>query len=294
MKETKNRCLGALIGLAIGNALGAPFEYIDMEKLPEINDFHSGGIYNLNAGEWTDDVSMALCLAESLIEDGFDFDSQMKKYLKWIDEGLYSCKKTAFGIDNQTMDALIQYEKDASLPKIIDKDSHKPLARLAPIPMYFKNSFNDAVFYSGQSAYTTHNNIYSIHSCKFIGGFIQQAINGATKRVLLEEVHRHMDLIYDVKLKIVDVTYKDINDLINDGKAINSLEIALWTIYNTNSFKDAVLTAVRFGGDTDTLGAIVGQMAGALYGLENIPKVWLLKLAKKDMILELAEKLCNK
>ncbi|WGS65562.1 ADP-ribosylglycohydrolase family protein [Marinitoga aeolica] len=288
MDKIKDRFIGAMFGLIIGNTLGAPYKNIEFD---EIKDFAKGGIYNLNTGEWTDSASMALCLAESLIENGFDLNSQIKYYLRWIDEGYLSSKNKAFGIDNQTMEALIYFEKNNKFVDITDKDSNKPLARLAPVPLYFKNSFTDAVYYSGQSAYTTHNNIYTIHSCKLIGGVIQQAIHGENKKFLIEEVHKHMDLIYDVKLKIVDIPYKTKNEIKSSSSALDSLEIALWSLYNTDNFKDAVLTAVNFGGDTDTIGAIIGQIAGAYYGFDNIPKLWTLKIVKRDKIMEIIEKL---
>lgn len=288
MNKLKDRFIGTMFGLIVGNALGAPYKNIEFD---EIKDFAKGGIYNLNTGEWTDSASMSLCLAESLIENGFDLNNQMKYYLKWIDEGYLSSKNKAFGIDNQTMEALIYFEKNNKFVDITDKDSNKPLARLAPVPLYFKNSFTDAVYYSGQSAYTTHNNIYTIHACKYLGGLIQQAIKGTNKKILLSEVHKHMDLIYDVKLKIVDIPYKVKNEIKSSSSALDSLEIALWSFYNTENFKDAVLTAVNFGGDTDTIGSIIGQIAGAYYGFDSIPKLWTLKIVKKDKIMEIIEKL---
>ncbi|KLO22924.1 MULTISPECIES: ADP-ribosylglycohydrolase family protein [unclassified Marinitoga] len=291
MNNLKDRFAGALFGLIVGNALGAPYKNIDVEH---IKDFSSGGVYNLNAGEWTDSASMALCLAESLIEDGFDLKSQMRKYIKWIDEGYLSSKNKAFGIDNQTMEALVYYENNNSFVEITEKDSNKPLARLAPVPMYFKNSFKDAIYYSGQSAYTTHNNIFTIHSCKLFGGILHQAINGKDKQFLMDEVHKHMDLIYDVKLRIVDIKYKSESQIISSSTSLDSLEIALWSFYNTDNFKDAVLTAINFKGDTDTIGAIIGQLAGAYYGFNEIPKLWVLKIAKKDLIIDTIKRLYNK
>ncbi|SHE37185.1 ADP-ribosyl-[dinitrogen reductase] hydrolase [Marinitoga hydrogenitolerans DSM 16785] len=290
MDKTKDRFIGALFGLIVGNALGAPYKNLNVEK---ITDFSKGGIYGLNIGEWTDSASMALCLAESLIEDGFDLDSQIKKYLKWIDDGYLSSKDKAFGIDNQTMDALIYYEKYTKFADITNIDSNKSLARLAPIPMFFKNSFKDAIYYSGQSSYTTHNNIYSIHSCKLLGGIIQQAINGENKKFLMNEIHKKMDLVYDVRLRVVDIKYKSKEQIRSSSASLDSLEIALWAFYNTNNFKDAVLTAINFKGDTDTIGAIIGQLAGSYYGYSNLPKLWILKIAKKDLIMEIIENLYN-
>ncbi|GAB6189080.1 ADP-ribosylglycohydrolase family protein [Marinitoga arctica] len=290
MNKIKDKFFGTLFGLIVGNALGAPYKNINFNK---ITDFAKGGIYNLNVGEWTDSASMALCLAESLIKDGFDLESQIKHYLKWIDTGIFSSKNKAFGIDNQTMEALVYYETNNKFPEITQKDSNKPLARLAPVPMFFKNSFKDAIYYSGQSSYTTHNNIYSIHSCKLLGGIIQQAIVGENKKFLIDEVHKHMNLVYEVKLKVVDFKYKSKDEIKISSSALDSLEIALWSFYNTDDFKSAVLTAINFGGDTDTIGAIIGQLAGAYYGFSNIPKLWTLKIAKKDLIMEIIEKLYN-
>lgn len=288
MEKLKDRFIGALYGLIVGNALGAPYMNIEFD---EIKDFSSGGIFNLKLGEWTDVSSMALCLAESLIEDGFDLNSQMKKYIKWVEEGYMSSKEKSFGIDNQTLESIIYYEKNNKFVNITKNDSCKPLARLASVPMYFKSSFKDAVYYSGQSAYTTHNNMYTIHACKYLGGLIQQSINGTNKKILLSEVHKHMDLIYDVKLRIVDIPYKTKNELNVSDSVLDILEIVLWSFYNTDNFKDAVLTAVNFGGSTDVIGAIIGQIAGAYYGFDSIPKLWTLKIVKRDKIMQIIEKL---
>ena len=101
---------GSLLGLAIGDALGAPFEFTKPGAFQPIDDFHSGGMFKLNAGEWTDDTSMALCLAESLIRcEGFDAKDQMETYWKWLSEGYLSVRDKAVGVGKTTMRALFTY-----------------------------------------------------------------------------------------------------------------------------------------------------------------------------------------
>ncbi len=289
----KDRFAGALIGLAVGDALGTTLEFKARGSFEPIKDMVGGGPFALKPGQWTDDTSMALCLAESLIEDGFDLESQLNKYLKWLNDGYMSSISHCFDIGNNTELSLRDYEETGEFPEEYEYAAgNGSLMRLTPVPMYFKDDFAKAAFYSARSSLTTHNNKLAIDSCRCFGGMLQQAIEGKSKDGILSGRVRELALVDEV-FNIIDGSYvdKNINEISSSGFVIDSLEASLWAFYHTESFSEAVLKAVNLGDDADTVGAITGQIAGAYYGLENIPEKWIEKLAKKDLIFELIDKL---
>jgi ADP-ribosyl-[dinitrogen reductase] hydrolase len=116
--DIRNKIRGSLIGLAVGDALGVPLEFTSPGQFEPIEDMIGGGSFNLNPGEWTDDTSMALCLAESLIEKkGFDPVDQLERYVRWYREGHLSVNGRCFDIGNTTRDALELFE-----------ETHQPIA----------------------------------------------------------------------------------------------------------------------------------------------------------------------
>ncbi|MDZ7671941.1 MAG: ADP-ribosylglycohydrolase family protein [Halanaerobiales bacterium] len=145
---------GALMGLIVGDALGAPFEGMKSKNIKFDNKMESGGPHNIRAGQWTDDSSMALCLAESLIKDGFDLESQMNRYVKWFENGYLSSKKKSFGIGSNTSLAITDFIQKNELPPQREKAAgNGSIMRLAPIPMYYINNYDKTVYYSAKELY---------------------------------------------------------------------------------------------------------------------------------------------
>ncbi|MGM0446191.1 MAG: ADP-ribosylglycohydrolase family protein [Bacillota bacterium] len=280
---------GALMGLIVGDALGAPFEGMKKNNIEFDNKMESGGVNNIRAGQWTDDSSMALCLAESLIKDGFDLESQMDRYVKWFENGYLSSKKKSFGIGSNTSLAITDFiEKNELPPQRENAAGNGSIMRLAPIPMYYINNYDKTVYYSAKSSITTHNNIMAIDSCKFLGALIYYAINGKDKEFLINEVYKNIDLDERVLDRVKgDFKNKEYNDINSDAFVLNTLEASLWCFYKSDDYASAVNFAINLGGDTDTTAAVTGQMAGAYYGSSSIPKDWINKLAKKELILSL-------
>ncbi|MFP4017378.1 MAG: ADP-ribosylglycohydrolase family protein, partial [Halanaerobiales bacterium] len=193
--ELKDRFAGALIGLAVGDALGTTLEFSTRGSFEPINDMVGGGPFDLEAGQWTDDTSMALCLAESLVEDGFDPDSQMGKYIKWYMYGYLGSTGECFDIGNNTAKSLNHYRGTGEFPEEYEYAAgNGSLMRLAPVPMFFSNDYAKAVFYSGKSSLTTHNNRLAIDACRCFGGMIQQAITGRSKDAILNVDTVDLDL----------------------------------------------------------------------------------------------------
>ena len=296
-KERKNKALGSFFGLITGDALGAAVEFKKRGSFKKVKDMRSGGPHGLEAGCWTDDSSMALCLAESLIDKAYDSDDQLQRYLKWYKEGYLSSTGKCFDIGANTARSLEYYEKNKELPPEKDRAAgNGSLMRLAPVPIYFRDDFKKAIKYSGESSLTTHNNQMAVDSCRYTGGLLQQFINSriemqAFKNKVIKDTASDLNLDKRVIKAVKGAFKKERTDIKSDGFVIHTLEASLWSFLNTDSFANAVLKAVNLGDDTDTVGAVTGQLAGAYYGYSSIPEKWLNKLAKSEQLEEIAENL---
>ena len=302
----KSKYHGSLLGLAIGDALGAPLEFTKPGTFPPIKDFHGGGMFKLNAGEWTDDTSMALCLAESLTScNGFDAKDQMETYWKWLAEGHLSVRDKAVGVGKTTMRALFEYKKSGNPYSSVTNPKSAGngcIMRLAPVPLFYADDPLKAIQMSGESSRTTHALQVTIDACKYFGGLIWGALNGIDKKELLSAYYSPVNGYWDEDEMVSDLSdvasgsFKKKNppEIIGAGYVIQSLEAALWAFHNSDSFEEGVLKAVNLGDDADTTGAIYGQLAGAYYGLDGIPDRFKGKIVMKEVILSYAEGLYDK
>lgn len=286
-----NKYKGCLVGLAVGDAIGTTVEFMDRGTFPLVTTMTGGGPFNLNPGQWTDDTSMALCLSNSLIEKGFDAHDQIQKYINWRDYGYMSVTGHCFDIGSNISNALSKYEMDSTSPYCgsIDKyaSGNGGIMRIAPIPMYFKN-YDSAIKYAVLSSEVTHGSNVCNECAVIITRLLHAILNSnitkaECKRLVLSNVIP--------RFRTIDFINKSINDINGSGYVVESLEAALWCFFNTDGFEDAVLTAVNLGNDADTTAAIVGQIAGAFYGYDTIPKDWLNKLYWHDIIVDTAAKL---
>ena len=297
---------GSLLGLAIGDALGAPLEFTKPGTFQPINDFHGGGMFKLNAGEWTDDTSMALCLAESLTRcNGFDAKDQMETYWKWLAEGHLSVRDKAVGVGKTTMRAIFEYKKSGDPYSSVTNPmsaGNGCIMRLAPVPLFYSDDPLKAIEMSGESSRTTHALQVTIDACKYFGGLIWGALNGIDKKELLSAYYSPVNGYWDEHEMVSDLSevasgsfkVKNPPEIKGGGYVVQSLEAALWAFYNSDSYEVGVLKAVNLGNDADTTGAICGQLAGAYYGLDEIPDRFKDKIVMKELILSYAERLYDK
>jgi ADP-ribosyl-[dinitrogen reductase] hydrolase len=292
----RDRVAGAMFGLAIGDAMGMPVEFRPRGKFEPVTEFRAGGPFKLQAGQWTDDTAMSLCLASSLIEcNGFDAAHQMKQYSRWIDEGYLSCTGKAVGIGQTILKAMIRYHKTKD-PIQGDTNPRRSgngcIMRLAPVPIYYGYDAALAIHHSIQSATTTHGSEMCLQTTGFFGGMIWGALNGVSKNELLSNnyspvkdyYHQHLPCDELRSLTRGDYKAKKEDEVESTGFVIDALEAALWAFYHTSTYAEGLLKAVNLGGDADTVGAIYGQLAGAYYGLEAIPSEWIRGLASNGRI----------
>ncbi|MDG9666541.1 ADP-ribosylglycohydrolase family protein [Hahella sp. CR1] len=286
---------GCLLGLAVGDAVGTTLEFRPRGSFEPIDDMVGGGPFGLQPGQWTDDTSMALCLAESLLtKQGFNAADQMTRYCNWWQWGYFSSTGNCFDIGNTVRGALQRF-LDSGEPYSGSLDAHSAgngsIMRLAPVAMYYSPRIEQVVQYCGESSRTTHGADECIDACRLMGVILHQLLTGDAKEDVLEDP---MYVPYTDKvaqISVGDYLNKSESEVRGTGYVIDALEAALWCFAHTDNFQDAVLKAANLGDDADTTAAIVGQFAGAYYGVNGIRQDWLDKLHMRDDIAAMAEQL---
>jgi ADP-ribosyl-[dinitrogen reductase] hydrolase len=239
-----------------------------------------GGPFHLASGEWTDDTSMALCLATSLVETGrFDAMDQMFRYWQWVEGGYLSSTSRCFDIGNTVAAALRRYRKTgdpfagATDPRSAGNGC---IMRLAPVPMFYYPDEETAVRYAVESSRTTHGAPECVDACRLLAAILVRALAGCTKGEVLFEGGSYFTGSASIGA-IARGVYrkKTVSQIRGSGYVVESLEAALWCFLGTDNFEAAILQAANLGDDADTTAAVCGQVAGAYYGASNIPGRWL-------------------
>jgi ADP-ribosylglycohydrolase len=303
MTTVQMRYQGCLMGLAVGDALGTTVEFEAPGTFALLTDIVGGGPFDLDKGQWTDDTSMALCLAESLVTCGtFNARDQIVRYTRWWKEGYLSSNGECFDIGNTVSQALRRYASTGD-PFAGATDSYSAgngsLMRLAPVPLFYASDPEVAISMSAESSRTTHGAVTCLDACRYFGGLIVGAVQGDSKEKLLGKRYAPVDGIWDrvpLCAEIDEIACgsfkrKEPPEIVGSGYVVQSLEAALWAFYKSSTFEEGCLLAVNIGNDADTTGAIYGQLAGAYYGVEGIRSDWRECLAYIDLISRLAESL---
>lgn len=290
----RDRARGALLGLAVGDALGTTLEFRPKDSDPPLTTIVGGGPFRLRAGEWTDDTSMALALATSLAEKGrLDERDLMERFCAWAETGAYSHNGRCFDIGVTVRGALSRFRRTGNpVAGSTDPQSagNGSLMRLAPVAIL--HAFDDAARIDAarrQSA-VTHGAEEAVEACAAYADLVAEAIQGWSKDHVLtprngwapDKVARAM------RMETLGWEREQVR---GSGYVIHSLEAALWAVGKARDYREAVLLAANLGEDADTTAAIAGQLAGALWGASGIPVEWLGLLAWRDPIVDLADRL---
>jgi ADP-ribosyl-[dinitrogen reductase] hydrolase len=299
----RDRVRGSLQGLAVGDALGTTLEFRSPGTFDPIADMLGGGPFDLHPGEWTDDTSMALCLAESLVETGrFDPVDQLKRYVRWWNEGHMSSNGRCFDIGNTVRAALERFERTGE-PWCGSTHEHSAgngsLMRMAPVPLFFSSDPATAIELAGESSRTTHGAATAIDACRYMSALILGALSGATKEELLAPMFSPLEGHWDehpLAPEIAEIASgsflrREPPEIKGSGWVVRSLEAALWAFSRSESFQEGCLLAINLGDDADTTGAIFGQLAGAYYGEQGLPARWRDLLAHRPLIENTADSL---
>jgi ADP-ribosyl-[dinitrogen reductase] hydrolase len=305
-EEERSRYRGSLLGLAAGDALGTTVEFKAPGTFAPLKDIIGGGPFHLETGQWTDDTSMALCLAESFVQcNGFDAQDQMHRYTRWWKERHLSSNGRCFDIGSTVRAALQEFVRTGNPfagPTDPRSAGNGSLMRLAPVALFFAGDPEKAVYMCSESSRTTHGALACLDACRYFGGLIVGAIQGASKEELIaqryapsEHLWERMPLCPEIdEIACGSFKRKEPPEIVGSGYVVRSLEAALWAFSRSSTFKEGCLLAVNLGNDADTTGAIYGQLAGAYYGVSGIPTKWLECLAHGDLIERLADQLFEK
>ena len=294
--KTIDRYRGCLLGLAAGDAVGTTVEFQPRGTFKPVTDMTGGGPFQLEPGQWTDDTSLALCLATSLVErKEFDPVDQMERYCRWKEQGYLSSTGECFDIGTTTDSALRKYRRTGEANAGSTNPStagNGSIMRLAPIPMYFLPNLDKIEEYAAASSITTHGALECVDACRLFGRIIGRALLGQSKEDVLFSGGEAFSGVESI-MSIARGSYQTKNEaaIRGTGYVVESLEAALWCFLRTDSYEHAILMAANLGDDADTTAAICGQVAGAHYGEAGIPSRWIQKLAHRTTISELAERL---
>ena len=300
--DIKDRYRGCLLGLACGDAIGTSVEFKQRGSFQKVTDMVGGGPFNLEPGQWTDDTSMALCLAESLVtKKKHDPVDQLNRYVLWADTGYLSCTGECFDIGGITATSLKKF-KEFGTPYCGSADPETAdnacIMRLAPVVMFFYPDLKAILRYAASSSRTTHGALECLEACRVLAAVLYNAFEGKLKDSILglQDIPAEMLEITSERIQsIADCEYlgKKDHEIRTRPYVVETLEAALWCFSRTETFKDAVLLAANLGFDADTVASVCGQVAGAFYGVSSIPGEWLQKLAMRDYIIEMADTLLS-
>lgn len=288
-----DRGLGCFLGLAVGDALGTTLEFSARDSNPRHTEMTGGGPFNLKPGEWTDDTAMALALAESLQAcNGLDERDLMTRFVAWYRDGEYSCTGKCFDIGGATHMALERFMKTGK-PKAGSKSENAAgngsLMRLGPVALFAFADGEYAAEVARKQSVTTHAAPQAVEACESFVEMLRHAILGAGKDAISPRGWEGHRAVADVLAGSWRGRGRD--EISSSGYVVDTLEAALWSVHHAQNFEEALIIAVNLGDDADSVGAVTGQIAGAIWGASAIPQRWLKPLAWRDRLETLGRKL---
>lgn len=263
---SNNKLRDMVYGFAVGDALGVPYEFRDRDTF-KCAGMIGGGTWNQPAGTWSDDTALLLATCDSIKAcGGVDVNDMMKRFAAWLCVGSYAIDGKVFDIGNTTEQAINRYVYNGIDPLACGIDNEQAngngsLMRI--LPLAFVDGAGAEQIY--QVSMLTHAHRTSLNACCTLVKICRDLIRGG-------EIPS--GYTFGVKRKAVKST----------GYVVDTLNAALWCVAKSKSYRDAVLTAVNLGGDTDTIAAITGGIAAVKYGIESIPERWLAELRGQDII----------
>jgi ADP-ribosylglycohydrolase len=298
-----------LYGVAVGDALGVPAEFESREKIrtEPITGMTGYGTYDLPPGTWSDDSSLTFCLAEALTQ-GFDLETIGRNFVRWHREAFWTAQGEVFDVGNATRIAIdrLAHGSPAGMAGLSNEASNGngSLMRILPLLFYMNGKpLTERFELTRQVSSITHGHIRSVIACFYYLEFARQILEGKEKltiyRDLQNVVSGHLSallidpaevVVFDRLLKY-DIYRLHESEIRSSGYVIDTLEAAVWCLLTTDSYSEAVLRAVNLGQDTDTTAAVTGGLAGLLYGYDGIPGEWIRQTARREDILQLAERL---
>lgn len=298
-----SKMFGVLFGFCVGDALGVPVEFStrDERKRDPIKEMRAYGTYHQPFGTWSDDTSLTLCLIES-INNNYSVQRLADNFIKYYQYGYLTPYCKVFDIGNSTKDAIDRMIHGINPVECGGKteqdNGNGSLMRILPLAYYAKNMLPiKRIEIVEEVSSLTHSHKRSMFACIFYIEFVINLLHGNKKdeayKNTIEFVKKYCKESYSEEMenyrRILDGTIVayDEEQINSSGYVIDTLEAALWSFLTTGSYNEAVLKAINLGGDTDTIAAIVGGMAGTYYGFQSIPDNWIQNLARKEQIYDM-------
>ncbi|HUN27116.1 MAG TPA: ADP-ribosylglycohydrolase family protein [Steroidobacteraceae bacterium] len=295
------RFRGALVGLAVGDALAAATEQRKPGTFEPVAQLLGGGPHQLPPGAWSDDTAMALALADSLTACGsFDPRDQVERYRRWQEEGYMSATGRCVGITASTVRALAaarwrrQLFPGSHEPGRLDPE---PLARVAPPVMFAFADARAAVRLATDAARLTCQAATVLEACGAFAAMLHAALAGRAKEEVLAperalaELGRHGPRSRLRAVLSGGYRRKQAAQLRAGPGIVEALEAALWAFDSTSDFRTGALAAANLGGRSDVITAAYGQLAGAFYGAASVPAPWRSVVARRELLEVLADRL---
>ncbi|MDR5900424.1 ADP-ribosylglycohydrolase family protein [Halomonas vilamensis] len=278
-----NRYRGALLGLAVGDALGTTLEFCARDRFPLHTEMLGGGAFHVAPGEWTDDTAMALCLADSLLTcQGFDPHDQLTRYVRWWREGYMACQGRCIDIGMATQEALRRFERTQDVnagSTEVNRSGNGGIMRLAPAVMVAQSEAQ-AIMFAIESSHTTHASPDCLDAAALFGSLLWRLLQGEPLRQVLVNIPA-LPARSDSILAIQAGLFRELprEEISSSGYVIDTLEAALWCCWQAPSLEAALILAANLGDDADTVATVTGQLARAAWGADQIPARWMDKLA---------------
>jgi len=307
-----NNIRALLFGVATGDALGVPVEFMSREELKKdpVTGMRGYGTHNQPPGTWSDDTSLTLCLAEALTQ-GFDLKAAGENFVKWCFAGYWSANGSVFDVGGTTYDAIYRLKKGTEPHLAGSNDEYSngngSLMRISPLVFYLLDIPAGERFEKTQLVSSiTHRHIVSVIACFYYLEFARQILEGENVFNIYRNLQKEIPAFlsgkgidsaeiskFDRLLKM-NIHELPEEEIYSSGYVVHTLEASIWCLLTTNNFSDAVLKAINLGEDTDSTGAVTGGLAGLLYGIDSIPEKWLKKIARYSDIEDLAKRLAKK
>ncbi|KAL4882385.1 ADP-ribosylation/Crystallin J1 [Aspergillus karnatakaensis] len=316
--SVQSRIKGSIFGVAVVDALGGPVEFQPRGSFEPVTGFQHNEHFNVPPGTWTDDTTMTLCLAKSLIDSSGELIPQtaIRYYIDWFENGYLSATGECFDIGGTTTKAIMIWEHYFDTSPHIRKDDpngheggqpaidnalkrenfcgNGSLMRISPIGLVYFRDMDEALYNAAASSNVTHPYPACAECCTIYTKLMVLSLNGASKDGLAKAVAA--TTFKDTKIRerlggytsLADWEAQDEDNIKSSGFVTSTLEAALWSFFTTSTFAEGALRAVNLGWDADTVGAVYGGLAGAFYGFQAIPAEWVGGLQKREVVEEIA------
>ena len=302
MTDFLSRARGALVGLAVGDAVGTTNEFKVASTFKPITDMVGGGPFLLKPGQWTDDTSMALCLADSLLAKGhYDSFDVMERYQRWFSKGYRSSTDRCFDIGGQVRAALFDFEHEQRVPVTAERSNRAgngAIMRLAPVVIagFEHREIREIVVTAGLSARETHYSVEAEAATEVFAALLVGALLGWAPEHIINVGWASTGPAFDemaARVISTDPAERAAWEKDTSGYIVNGLRLAVHGLLDFGSFDEAVLAIANMGGDADTNAAIYGQLGGAYFGVDAIPASWRSTLYQGEEIDALARALVD-